>query len=99
MPTPVPVPAPVAPSPAAKDILHISFNQDYGCFAPSTKSGFRIYNCDPFREIFRRDLAVEGGVDAGAGEGVSASSRCCSAATYSRSSAAEITPITLPTKS
>ncbi|XP_015692773.2 autophagy-related protein 18a [Oryza brachyantha] len=46
--------------PAAKDLLHISFNQDYGCFAAGTKSGFRIYNCDPFREIFRRDLAAAG---------------------------------------
>jgi WD40 repeat protein len=44
------------PFPAAKDLLHISFNQDYGCFAAGTKSGFRIFNCDPFREIFRRDL-------------------------------------------
>jgi WD40 repeat protein len=55
------------PFPAAKDLLHISFNQDYGCFAAGTKSGFRIYNCDPFREIFRRDLAAEG--DAGAAGG------------------------------
>jgi WD repeat-containing protein 45 len=50
------------PFPAAKDLLHTSFNQDYGCFAAGTKSGFRIYNCDPFREIFRRDLAGDGGV-------------------------------------
>ncbi|KAL6613861.1 hypothetical protein ACP70R_036131 [Stipagrostis hirtigluma subsp. patula] len=56
------------PFPAAKDLLHISFNQDYGCFAAGTKSGFRIYNCDPFREIFRRDLAAEG--DGGGGIGV-----------------------------
>jgi WD repeat-containing protein 45 len=52
---------PERPFPAAKDLLHSSFNQDYGCFAAGTKSGFRIYNCDPFREIFRRDLAAEGG--------------------------------------
>ena len=44
------------PFPAATDLLHISYNQDYGCFAAGTKTGFRIYNCDPFREIFRRDL-------------------------------------------
>ncbi|PKA57663.1 Autophagy-related protein 18a [Apostasia shenzhenica] len=37
-------------------LLHLSFNQDYGCFASGTDSGFRIYNCDPFREIFRRDF-------------------------------------------
>ncbi|KAL5983825.1 Autophagy-related protein 18a [Asimina triloba] len=40
-------------------LLHLSFNQDYGCFAAGTDRGFRIYNCDPFREIFRRDF--EGG--------------------------------------
>lgn len=40
-------------------LLHLSYNQDYGCFAVGTASGFRIYNCDPFREIFRRDF--EGG--------------------------------------
>ncbi|EPS71387.1 hypothetical protein M569_03367, partial [Genlisea aurea] len=37
-------------------LLHVSFNQDYGCFAAGTGRGFRIYNCDPFREIFRRDF-------------------------------------------
>ncbi|CAL4972283.1 unnamed protein product [Urochloa decumbens] len=58
------------PFPAAKDLLHISFNQDYGCFAAGTKSGFRIYNCDPFREIFRRDLAAEGDGGGGGGIGV-----------------------------
>ncbi|XP_071932399.1 autophagy-related protein 18a-like isoform X1 [Coffea arabica] len=38
-------------------LLHLSFNQDHGCFAAGTTSGFRIYNCDPFREIFRRDFS------------------------------------------
>ncbi|CAK7348270.1 unnamed protein product [Dovyalis caffra] len=37
-------------------LLHLSFNQDFGCFAAGTDHGFRIYNCDPFREIFRRDF-------------------------------------------
>ncbi|KAL6641325.1 hypothetical protein ACP70R_019506 [Stipagrostis hirtigluma subsp. patula] len=37
-------------------LLHVSFNQDGGCFAAGTTAGFRIYNCDPFREIIRRDL-------------------------------------------
>ncbi|CAD6228330.1 unnamed protein product [Miscanthus lutarioriparius] len=68
-PAPAPVAAAAAPSPAAKDLLHISFNQDYGCFAAGTKSGFRIYNCDPFREIFRRDLAAVGDGATGAGGG------------------------------
>ncbi|KAJ0778768.1 putative transcription factor WD40-like family [Helianthus annuus] len=41
---------------------HVSFNQDNGCFACGINQGFRIYNCDPFREIFRRDFENGGGV-------------------------------------
>ncbi|XP_074564175.1 autophagy-related protein 18a-like [Curcuma longa] len=41
-------------------LLHLSFNQDHGCFAVGTDRGFRIYNCDPFREIFRRDFDGRG---------------------------------------
>lgn len=43
-------------------LLHVSFNQDSGCFASGTDRGFRIYNCDPFREIFRRDFDRGGGI-------------------------------------
>ena len=32
-----------------------------GCFAVGTDQGFRIYNCEPFRETFRRDF-VSGGI-------------------------------------
>ncbi|XP_022728239.1 autophagy-related protein 18a-like isoform X2 [Durio zibethinus] len=50
---------PAAPPPS---LLHLSFNQDQGCFAAGTDHGFRIYNCDPFREIFRRDFDRGGGI-------------------------------------
>ncbi|OVA02208.1 WD40 repeat [Macleaya cordata] len=42
------------------ELLSVSWNQDYGCFAAGTSRGFRIYNCDPFKEIFRRDLKSGG---------------------------------------
>ncbi|KAL4572107.1 hypothetical protein LXL04_018876 [Taraxacum kok-saghyz] len=43
-------------------LFHVSFNQDNGCFACGINQGFRIYNCDPFREIFRRDFDYGGGI-------------------------------------
>ncbi|KAA8536855.1 hypothetical protein F0562_029333 [Nyssa sinensis] len=52
---------PQSPSPDLS-LLHLSFNQDFGCFAAGTDRGFRIYNCDPFREIFRRDFDTGGGI-------------------------------------
>jgi WD40 repeat protein len=42
------------------ELLHIGFNQDFGCFAVGTNTGFRIYNCDPFKETFRRDFTSGG---------------------------------------
>ncbi|RID47765.1 hypothetical protein BRARA_I04336 [Brassica rapa] len=46
--------SPATPLPS---LLHLSFNQDHACFAVGTARGFLILNCDPFREIFRRDFA------------------------------------------
>jgi hypothetical protein len=31
-----------------------------GCFAVGTDQGFRIYNCEPFKETFRRDFTAGG---------------------------------------
>jgi hypothetical protein len=42
------------------ELLYVGFNQDYGCFACGTDSGFRIYNCDPFKETFRRKFSSGG---------------------------------------
>lgn len=42
------------------ELLSVSWNQDCGCFAAGTSCGFRIYNCEPFKETFRRDLKSGG---------------------------------------
>ncbi|KAI8564412.1 hypothetical protein RHMOL_Rhmol03G0179500 [Rhododendron molle] len=42
------------------ELLSVSWNQDYGCFAAGTCRGFSIFNCDPFEETFRRDLKSGG---------------------------------------
>lgn len=44
----------------SNELLYVNFNQDSGCFACGTDSGFRIYNCDPFKETFRRDFSSGG---------------------------------------
>ncbi|XP_062193690.1 autophagy-related protein 18c-like [Phragmites australis] len=41
-------------------LLSVAWNQDCGCFAAGTSNGFRIFNCDPFKETFRRDLKSGG---------------------------------------
>jgi WD repeat-containing protein 45 len=43
------------------ELLYVGFNQDNGCFACGTDTGFRIYNCDPFKEMFRRHF-TRGGI-------------------------------------
>mmetsp|Transcript_41058 Transcript_41058/g.75120 ORF Transcript_41058/g.75120 Transcript_41058/m.75120 type:complete len:757 (-) Transcript_41058:139-2409(-) len=48
-------------------LLTMTFNQDGGCLAVGTGSGFRICNANPFQETFRRSLG--GGDDGGVVEG------------------------------
>ena len=52
---PVPVPTlpinMVSPPPS---ILHLSFNQDYSCFAVGTERGFKVFRTSPLRLLFER---------------------------------------------
>ncbi|KAK7284673.1 hypothetical protein RJT34_19423 [Clitoria ternatea] len=54
--TALPDSSPAAPPPPPPSLLHLSFNQDHSCFSAATNNGFHIYNCDPFRELFRREF-------------------------------------------
>ncbi|CAN8268018.1 unnamed protein product [Cochlearia groenlandica] len=38
------------------ELVSVSWNQDYTCFSTGTSRGFRIYNSEPFKETFRREL-------------------------------------------
>ncbi|XP_019158626.1 PREDICTED: autophagy-related protein 18a-like [Ipomoea nil] len=63
-----PNPVPQIVDSSRPTLLHLSFNQDHSCFAAGTDRGFRIYNCDPVREFFRRDFTNNnGGVGGGIG--------------------------------
>eukprot|EP00761_Pharyngomonas_kirbyi_P012576 gb/GECH01012603.1/.p1 GENE.gb/GECH01012603.1/~~gb/GECH01012603.1/.p1 ORF type:complete len:341 (+),score=75.22 gb/GECH01012603.1/:1-1023(+) len=46
--------------PSTTHLLHIGFNQNHECFAAGTVRGFSIYNCEPFKETFKRGFANGG---------------------------------------
>ena len=50
-------PPPPPPPPPTHTFL---FRPPKGCFATGTTEGFRIYNCDPFKETFRRNFNAGG---------------------------------------
>ncbi|KAF0975748.1 hypothetical protein FDP41_005075 [Naegleria fowleri] len=45
------------PPSSASDILFLGFNQDFSCMAAGVSNGFRIYNCDPYKETFKREFS------------------------------------------
>ncbi|KAI5399195.1 variant 2, Autophagy- protein 18a [Lathyrus oleraceus] len=45
---------PSSPPSPSSSLLSLSFNQDHTCFSASTKTGFRVFSCDPLRQLFRR---------------------------------------------
>lgn len=39
-----------------EDIIYLSFNQDQGCFAAGTETGFKIFNAYPFKETYSCEM-------------------------------------------
>lgn len=42
------------------EVHYIGFNQDAGCFAIGTETGFKIYNTNPIKNTFSREF--DGGI-------------------------------------
>uniref|UniRef100_A0A6N2L983 Autophagy-related protein 18a n=1 Tax=Salix viminalis TaxID=40686 RepID=A0A6N2L983_SALVM len=47
---------------ATPPIYHLSFNQNHTCFLVGLQNGFWIFDTDPFKPSFRRDLDTHGGI-------------------------------------
>ncbi|GAV86978.1 WD40 domain-containing protein [Cephalotus follicularis] len=53
--------APVRPNPN-NGVYFLSFNQDHGCFAAGLEQGFRVFDADPYKPMFRREFESPGGI-------------------------------------
>lgn len=43
-------------------MLHISFNQDQSYLAIGSEAGFKVYKCNPFKELFTREFGAGIGI-------------------------------------
>jgi len=46
------------PPPSADELYFIGFNQDHSCMAAGVSNGFRIFNCVPYKETFKRGYTI-----------------------------------------
>jgi len=47
---------------ATPPTYHLSFNQNHTCFSVGLQNGFRVFDTDPFKPSFRRELDTHGGI-------------------------------------
>ncbi|KAL0486032.1 autophagy-related protein ATG18 [Acrasis kona] len=50
------------PPNSAEDLQFLGFNQDFSCVAAGVINGFRIFNCDPYKETFKREFSGSIGI-------------------------------------
>mgnify|MGYP001083680742 CR=1 FL=1 len=50
------------PPPSSDELLFLGFNQDFSCIAAGVTNGFRIFNCDPYKETFKREFSGSIGI-------------------------------------
>lgn len=52
----------IQPPQGADGLLFLGFNQDFSCIAAGVNDGFRIFNCDPYKETFKRAFSGSIGI-------------------------------------